>query len=186
MNFLMMLVNGSAKAVTETFTSNRTWTAPAGVTKIDTVLGKGAAGSPASTSTVTHYYHDEYAYDVYHHRDGTFTDTSNDKTLVSETEVASGSTPLPSSHQSQHFDTPDDPDTDWFYVQYVYFRSQTSTTETDPATTGASTTAFGKTFPGGAGGPATPASYSNVAVVPGQSYAMTIPSGGSITITYLK
>lgn len=59
-------------------------------------------------------------------------------------------------------------------------------TYTIAATTGADTVGFGKTFPGGVGGPASPVTYNNVAVTPGASYSLTIPSGGSITITYYK
>lgn len=54
----------------------------------------------------------------------------------------------------------------------------------DP-TTGASTTGFGKTFPGGTGGAATPTTFNNVAVTPGVSYPIVVPSGGSLTITYI-
>lgn len=53
-----------------------------------------------------------------------------------------------------------------------------------PATTGASTTAFGLTFAGGYGGVATPATQSAVTVTPGASYSIVVGSGGSVTITY--
>jgi hypothetical protein len=53
------------------------------------------------------------------------------------------------------------------------------------ATVGASTTAFGYTFPGGTGGAATPVTYSNVAVTPGASYPIVVPAGGSVSITYI-
>lgn len=55
---------------------------------------------------------------------------------------------------------------------------------TEPST-GASTTGFGKDFPGGTGGPASPTTYNNVAVTPGASYSIIVPSGGSLTITYI-
>lgn len=48
----------------------------------------------------------------------------------------------------------------------------------DPAT------GFGQSFPGGVGGVATPVSLTNVAVTPGASYALVIPAGASISITY--
>lgn len=51
--------------------------------------------------------------------------------------------------------------------------------------TGASTTAFGYTFPGGTGGPASPTTYNNIPVTPGASYPIVVPSGGSLTITYI-
>lgn len=55
-----------------------------------------------------------------------------------------------------------------------------------PATTGLSASAFGKTFPGGAGGPATMTGYTSVPVTPGATYQVTVPTGGSVTITYQK
>ena len=54
---------------------------------------------------------------------------------------------------------------------------------TDP-TTGASSTAFGYTFAGGSGGPATSVTYNNVAVTPNASYNIVVPSGGSVSIQY--
>ena len=64
-----------------------------------------------------------------------------------------------------------------------------------PGGPGANTTGFGYTFTGGGtsgsypnatGDPATPASYTNVAVTPGASYSLSIPAGGYITIQYLS
>lgn len=55
-----------------------------------------------------------------------------------------------------------------------------------PATTGLPASAFGKTFPGGTGGTATTTSYTNVPVSAGQTYQITVPTGGSVTITYRK
>jgi hypothetical protein len=59
---------------------------------------------------------------------------------------------------------------------------------------GTATTGVGKTFPGGtltgtepyrtAVAPVT-TTYSNVAVTPGVSYPIVVPSGGSLTITYI-
>lgn len=51
-------------------------------------------------------------------------------------------------------------------------------------TTGASTTALGKTFPGGTNGLATVVTYPNVAVTPGSQYLLTIPTGGSVTLVF--
>lgn len=48
--------------------------------------------------------------------------------------------------------------------------------------TGANTTAFGYTFPGGVEVPASTITYNNVAVTPGATY--TIVNNGSVTITY--
>jgi hypothetical protein len=50
------------------------------------------------------------------------------------------------------------------------------------ATTGASTTGFGKDFPGGYGGAASNTTFNNVAITPGVTY--TIVNNGSLTIQY--
>lgn len=56
-----------------------------------------------------------------------------------------------------------------------------------PATTGASSTGFSRTFPGSTGSvPPTPTVFTKVAVTPGQPYPLSIPAGGFITITYIK
>lgn len=52
-------------------------------------------------------------------------------------------------------------------------------------TTGASATAFGKVFPGGAGGPATAqTTFAGVPVTAGINYSVVVPPGGTLTITY--
>jgi hypothetical protein len=53
-----------------------------------------------------------------------------------------------------------------------------------PAFVGAASTALGQTFPGGSYGPATTTTYTNVAVTPGNTYTISVASGGSITIQY--
>lgn len=59
-----------------------------------------------------------------------------------------------------------------------------STSYHTPAFVGASSTAIGKTFPGGSYGPASTTTYTDVAVTPGNSYAISVASGGSVTIQY--
>lgn len=54
-----------------------------------------------------------------------------------------------------------------------------------PATTGASTTGFGKTFPGGTGGAAPVTSFGDVPVTPGQTYSIVIANGGYLTLSYV-
>ena len=39
-------------------------------------------------------------------------------------------------------------------------------------------------FPGGDGGPAGTTTFTNVAVTPGTSYSIVVPSGGSVTLQY--
>lgn len=63
-----------------------------------------------------------------------------------------------------------------------------------PGSAGGSSSAFGYTFPGASqsgsypnatGQSATPVTYTNVAVTPGNSYSVTVASGGSVIIQYL-
>lgn len=63
-----------------------------------------------------------------------------------------------------------------------------------PGYGGDSASAFGYTFPGGGvsgsypnatGDAAAPVTYTNVAVTPGNSYSISVPSGGSVIIQYL-
>lgn len=51
-------------------------------------------------------------------------------------------------------------------------------------TTGANSSALGYTFNGGVAGPATPATYNNIAVTPTTPYSIVVPSGGYVIIQY--
>ena len=71
----------------------------------------------------------------------------------------------------------------WFIDAYGYV----------PGGVGASSTALGKAFPGGAytgtypngtGQPATTTTFTNIAVTPGASYPIVVPSGGFVTLEY--
>lgn len=59
---------------------------------------------------------------------------------------------------------------------------------------GPNSTALGQTFPGATltgtyptrtGGPATPATYNNIAVTPGTAYPIVVGAGGSVSISYI-
>jgi hypothetical protein len=52
-----------------------------------------------------------------------------------------------------------------------------------PGTTGAATTGFGLTFPGGVGAPASTTTFTSVAVTPGTTY--TVVNNQSLVITYV-
>jgi hypothetical protein len=64
----------------------------------------------------------------------------------------------------------------WYFSIEQYYETS--------ATTGASSTAIGLTFPGGTGGAASTTTYTNTAVTPGNSYSIVVPSGGSVTLQY--
>lgn len=54
------------------------------------------------------------------------------------------------------------------------------------ATTGGNSSAFGNTYAGGVGGAATPVTTNNVTVIPGQTYTITVASGGYVTFQYIS
>ncbi|NHZ34480.1 hypothetical protein [Massilia rubra] len=54
------------------------------------------------------------------------------------------------------------------------------------ATNGWPTSAFGYTFPGGVGGPASASAYPDIVVVPGSPYPLTIPPGGWVSLSYYQ
>ena len=156
--------------VTVTFTSSAVWPAPAGLTVIDSAVGKGAPGSPGSPDAQSW----SAVYDtIFYRKDGTQELSSSSGNGLGPIPGPSGCDPyqpLPGSDIYNGF------------VSCVAY-SDTSGGGSSP-TTGASATGFGRTFPGGLGGAAPPTAYSNVPVTPGTSYSITVPSGGSITITY--
>ncbi|MDF3073471.1 MAG: hypothetical protein K0S54_1138 [Alphaproteobacteria bacterium] len=176
MSLMMLAALGSRKLVTETFTANTTWPAPAAVYVLATASGYGARGTNASSTTVTQYSRTTTLYK--HKRAGGF-----------DTESLGTSTGLPGAKPADYCDaqqsTPNDPTYDYFQQCYAF--TDTSYTTNTPIKTGASATGFGKTFPGSTGNVAqTPVSFSDIPVTPGSSYSIVVPSGGSITITYLK
>lgn len=56
---------------------------------------------------------------------------------------------------------------------------------TAPGFLGASSTGLGQTFPGGNGTVAPVTTFNNIAVTPGNSYPISVASGGFVTIQYL-
>lgn len=198
----------------ETLLQNTTWTAPAGVTSIATVTGKGQDGAagywkdfvpgtlynepqqvmmlvnvgyPGSDTAGLNYANTQGAIlptssstppAVYTWRSGRYTASGtlleNQFTALvrvtpglSRTQIENGwgATWSPPAPQSYAYG--------FGNLQYYI----------DPVT-GADTTGFGYTFAGGAGGPATAATYNNVPVTPGTTYTITSTGDGYIYITY--
>jgi hypothetical protein len=54
----------------------------------------------------------------------------------------------------------------------------------EPETTGAASTALGRTFPGGTGGEAATQTYNNVSVAYGTTYYIEVGDGGFVTLEY--
>lgn len=171
MSLLMMLAAcGGSTLKTLTFTQNTTWTSPAGVSALVSVSGFGAAGTPASS-----YYVQQYRYVI------TTTNYRPDGSVVSSAQTGSGTGwgPTPANYCNPSDTLPNGNTT-----QNCYSYTDTSYWDTTAATTGASATGFGKTFPGGTGGPAGMTSFSNTPLSQGAGYSIVVPAGGSITITY--
>lgn len=182
MSVMLMLAacSGGQDLKTQTFSNpsgagtNQSVTIPAGVTNLVLVSGQGAPGTPAS-SDLRHAY--SRMTTVYNQRNDI-----GGQVLTNTTgpEYFGGITPADYC----------DPQTAYMqngvvnYTQTCYAFTDASYYDTIPATTGANATGFGKTFPGGVGGPASAVSFNDVAVVAGQPYNMVIPAGGSITISY--
>lgn len=184
MRLLTLARRGQApNLVSQTFTSSQTWVAPAGVSMLATVGGGGAAGAADyytggdTTPGAKTVMYDQFLIakpggtDYHSHSEGTW----------------SGSTQPENTYTRSYIgDTSNVYDYNDVYTSYVQAPDTTTPLVYHAATTGASTTGFGQTFVGGTGGAATTSTVSNVAVTPGASYTLSIPSGGSITITYFQ
>lgn len=172
---LMLAACGGGQALTtKTYTTSQAVVIPAGVSNLVLVSGQGAAGTPSGTQYVALYSRNTKTYNVRNDIGG--------QVVVGDqgTDFFYGATPADYC----------DPATEYMQngvknvTQTCYFFKDASYYDTTPATTGAAATGFGKTFPGGVGGPASAQSFSDVAVVAGQSYNIVVPAGGSITISY--
>lgn len=207
------------RLVTETFSSNTTWTAPMSTYSLQQASGKGAAGTPSyrdpnttSSLEVTHVQGASGAGGGPHNLMDWSEFASHNSDMLNKVN-AGGSGSDGSGHWSytQYSDNTAFFDSDplsWSDV--VAGSASLSTTgwkssgpvvagdngsavvsftklgTYHPATTGASSTGFGKTFPGGTGGAASTTIFTDVVVTPGASYNLVIPAGGLITITYYK
>lgn len=174
MSLMMMLAMGGKPPYvptthTKTFTSNGSFPVPAGVTSLD-LSGRGAAGTPAHDTYIQQYQRTTTVYQYY-----ASSGTTNQSVIDQQTFYG---TP-PANYCDDQFLQPNGDIT-----QTCYSYQDTSYMRHYNATTGASASGFGKVFPGGTGGTAPTTSFTNVTVTGGASYSITVPSGGSITITY--
>lgn len=198
----------------EKLLQNTTWTAPAGVTSIATVTGKGQDGTAG-------YWQDFFPGLLYSNPQQSimfvsagYPGASTDGLAYANAQAAnlptSSSTPPTICTWRSGRYTSSGTLLEFGYTKLVRVKPGTSRTEsgngwgatwTPPApqnydyafnnlqyyvdpVTGADTTGFGYTFPGGAGGPATAATYNNVPVTPGDTYTITSTGDGYIYITY--
>lgn len=169
-----MLALRSTQPRSISFIGNATWPSPI-TGAIDSVRGYGARGTNA-TASENWIFENKTIY------------ATRRSTGVRET-VSTSRYAVRFNSQSSYCDalnnTPSDP---------VYSSNQTCyaydgffTIAGNPATTGAPTTAFGKTFPGSTGNiQQTDVAYAGIQVVSGQSYQIIVPAGGSITINWTE
>lgn len=204
---LLSMFGRAPQLQTVTFNSNTTWVAPAGVNLLTSVVGHGVAGAAATTAprnslVVSVVYHSSgsagggsaqwdsfqglaeavaaeidasdtvnytlYVADVY--PDETNTLSTSAATILNGAGGSSVAVFSSGWRTSGHISTSGTAGVNW--------------SEVIPATTGASATGFGFTFAGGTGGAATTDTHNNVAVTPGNSYPIVVPSGATIQITY--
>lgn len=214
---------GKGLNITEqTFTSSTTWVAPAGVTNLVAVIGRGGSstsdyigGASAASASVTNAGSGSganslpiSASSVSSQPDTVagllnvgFTTSplsTNSRTFVfypnntfSFSDSGGGAYPLvpvngtwsvSGSASSSNLNYGDS--ASYVAVGQAYY----------PGSSGGSSSAFGYTFSGASqsgsypnaiGQSATPVTYTNVAVTPGNSYSISVASGGSVTIQYL-
>lgn len=177
MSVMLALVacgSGTQTPMSTTYTGNQTATIPAGVTNLVLVSGQGAAGAPATSTHVQQYSQTITTYVQRNDQGGTVTATDQ------------GTTYHPGAPPADYCDPKAGYITNGVtnYTQNCYTFADASYDNNVAATTGASATGFGKTFPGGAGGPANSTAFENVVVTAGGQYPLTIPADGSITISY--
>ncbi|WP_371763383.1 hypothetical protein [Massilia sp.] len=158
--------------VTQTFTGNATWTAPTTTNRAD-ASGYGARGTSSPITVVQQYTLRTYNHVV--HSDG-----SSSNSTLGNYGPYSGAAP------GDYCDPLSDPDISGNRSQICYDYTDTSYT-TGGTTTGASATAFGKTFPGSTGNVApTTTTFSDIPITPGATYNIVVPAGGTLTITYFQ
>ncbi len=231
----LMAASAGQLVTTPPFTANGTWTAPAGVTRVETVSGRGgngaaeippaytAATAVAASANITNptatalansgqttwntwinegisvrdyinaqavsnqgaIIHNSYTVNVNITGGGVHTYNefnSNESTFA---RVLAGSATLRTvgiSGGSSSPITSGSTESGYRYVDYDYVTPGTGIA----ATTGASATALGFSFPGGLGGAGTITDQGPATVVPGNVYTIVVPSGGSVTISYYQ
>lgn len=151
------------------------WTPPAGVTQIAVLVGKGQNGTPAEDYYVWRYQQQRYQYYRVRHNGDIFTMDAGRYSYFDF---------MPADYCDPPTPTPNDPTFSETWL--CYFHSDTGYWETSAPTNGSATTGFGKTFPGGAGGPAVEQGFNDVPVTPGQAYPLSIPATGYIKISYYE
>lgn len=201
--------------VTQTFTSNATWTAPITTSRIESASGKGSDGSAATIATVNNLL-----IDTIQGVASGIGSTSGSLSWPSFNDAALIVAGINNGTQGSGWNGVNytgHPNSNTYDISIVsgviaasyiqgsasasysagwkmsgavlasdYGQSFISYQYNVPPTNGTAATAFGKTFPGGTAGPASVTPFSNLVVTPGASYSIVVPAGGSLTITYFQ
>jgi hypothetical protein len=177
------------KLITETIMTSGNWAAPIGVGMLPSLVGRGGSGTPyepardAVPGPMTKF---KLIQNRYRRIDGGPDDV---EVYITRGDNAwPGTTPPDATVEvAPFFDGTHDQITQLIaYGSEPYPEILIPAMPEEPETTGPDTTGFGRSFAGGVGGIATPATFNDVIVTPGQSYALVVPTGGYITITYWK
>lgn len=183
---MLLMVGGGAgtrSLMTQTFTSNATWVAPATTTRLETASGSGAAGTPPSGGTPDQHGWFTLFIDTFHRRDtGEPVQTSSQGPNVMD------GSPMPDNYcdPQQFFTLEESSVYSDVTTCYSHLSVTVAGTPGTAPTTGANTTGFGQFFPGGTGGAASTVSFTAVPVTPNTGYPIVVPSGGSLTITWYQ
>lgn len=213
----MALVLGRRRElVTKTFTASATVPIPQGVSRLESIVGNGAAGSPGTSypsQRISIIAAEAQAANIvgrgpYSPR--TWESLAGDVEALANRIRASPTSGSSASGSIDYTEYLGDGTAFYSYGSVSWFSAMANSVSTDyqiwysgpvrsygiafvsytrpggttAPTTGASATGFGQTFVGGTGGAATSREVKNVAVTPGGSYQVVVPSGGSIVISY--
>lgn len=207
MNPFMLIALGGRQPITQTFTTNESWTAPDGVTAVS-ITGKGSDGTaattaPANAAVIDIVYRTDTStgsgYATWVNFQGyvapVVTDINADGSASWNQSIVQvwpdGTNELAQYPVSISDAVPGsayaDTDAGWQTSGSITASGSNFVryTANIPAAAGTQASGFGKVFPGGApGAAAIPANYPNTPVTPHQNYPYVVPAGGYITITY--
>lgn len=167
---LMMLAGGKTLKSKVFPVGTTPWKPPLGVTRLEKAVGKGQDGTPGATF----YEVSEFRQTITYFDNGTI--SYGTVFLVRRYETPSSNTPA--TYYDNYQEYPDRVSEDK--------HSFSSRRVTQPAFTGAATTGFNLTFPGGVGVSASSRQFESVAVSSATTYNVTVAPGGNLTIFYFE
>lgn len=209
MNVALFLAMAGRKRdlVTETFNADATWVAPASVSSLASVVGHGVNGTAGTTTARsatcvsvvyggTGWANSGYvlwseangsAQSAKSTLDGSVDGSFSKVTVFQGTDNTYATTSNPVSFSNASSGGTLSYGGSWAYSGSINASGSAtvSWTQTTPGSAGAAATGFSYSFAGGAAGAVAPsATYNNVAVTPGASYNVVVPTGATIQISY--